>query len=360
MCMPCKGHTDWGGVWETLKYLRELGHNVSVASGNSLRNMSQESGFSFIDVGLPDFQLKTPDKSMKQILETHLSENFFNVNSHYNAINKMLDVPIDILISDSYCRSAPIITKLKDIPHVVIAPDPKEPNVELYQTLLSYAKNFEEAMLDFTGVTFPYNQKYPLIFKSVNLNIHYSTPEFMEIKETDATKFVGGDPINKSPRSNRIYFSSGTLFWDNKLQKAVEAIAQDSEIELHTNNLNGVVSTPRGTIVHKFVDELHQMGTFDVLIAQGGYGTISKGIRAGIPILIASLFIGNSLQAYRIQKYGNGISLNLEEQTSHNFAISIRKLLNENSFRAKAEELKESYTNLGGSRKATELILNLC
>jgi UDP:flavonoid glycosyltransferase YjiC (YdhE family) len=121
--------------------------------------------------------------------------------------------------------------------------------------------------------------------------------------------------------------------------------------------INENVSPAKSIITHQYVDELNKMGSFKLLIAQGGYGTISKGIRAGIPILITPLFIGNSLQAQRINDYGNGIALFNGEQTADNFIESAKELLENKKYDLRAEQLKKEYADLGGSSRAADLIL---
>ena len=72
------------------------------------------------------------------------------------------------------------------------------------------------------------------------------------------------------------------------------------------------------------------------------------------------MFIGNSLQAQRVVQYGNGLSLSPSDQTPENFVRYTKKLLSEGYFVDRAEQLKKSYSELGGSMQAAELILKTC
>ncbi|MFW6008196.1 MAG: nucleotide disphospho-sugar-binding domain-containing protein [archaeon] len=357
MCMPGQGHLDWGGVTETLKRLQKKGHDVSVASGGYLKEFVLKQKISFINTELPSFKKSNNHQSIHDVFLDHIKNNFFDVNSHHNAFNIMKNKSIDILISDAHCHSAQLVSKKLNIPHIVIAPDPKIPNPKLETILQNHSKIFCDKLSNLTNINIRLIDQYPLLFDSEILNIHYSTPKFTMLKENNKTEFVGGDPIIKNSVKNKIYFSSGTLFWNEKLNESVKIINNIPNLKIYTTNSNGKISTPNGFIVKQYINELKNMGSFQFLIAQGGYGTISKGIRAGIPILVAPLFIANSLQAKRIDNYGNGLAIYSNEQTPENVYRCVNRLFKEQEFYEQAETLKKEYASLGGSEKATELIL---
>jgi hypothetical protein len=356
--MPGWGHLDWGGTLETLKCLQKEGHDVKIASGSNLKKVSSTHQIPFLEISLPPFELKTPHKTIDSILSNHFSNNFFDVSSHYLAYQQILGEDADLIISDAYCRSAPLVAKQLHIPHVVIAPESKTPSDKIYLEMNSLALEFNEQISYLVGHSVNYDPRYPLIFHSDILNLHFSTHEFTGLNETSTVKLVGGDPINKNPISKRIYFTSGTLFWDYNLNQIIQTISQNY-FPIHTNHLNQDIGSLTGLISHGIVDEASEMGENYLLISQGGYGTISKGIRAGIPIIITPLFIGNSLQAKRIKSYGNGIVLDLEKQNVLELQRAITEINSNPDYTIKAEKLKKEYSFLGGSRRASELILNL-
>ena len=132
---------------------------------------------------------------------------------------------------------------------------------------------------------------------------------------------VGSDPFPlQNPTRNdklNIFYSSGTIFWDQYQVDAVINLAKTHNITLHMTRGNIIPDIPakESVIIYDFCDDKKMLPEMDVLITQGGLGTVTNGIRAGKPLLVLPLMWYNQPQAIKVERYGNGLVIKtLNEQ----------------------------------------------
>ena len=95
------------------------------------------------------------------------------------------------------------------------------------------------------------------------------------------------------------------------------------------------------------------------MITQGGLGTVTTGIRSGVPMMVLPLFWYNMPQAIKVSRYGNGLSLNSLEEQVAKIEENFVKLTTTTSYLERAKSIQKEFTSYGGSRKAADLISKL-
>lgn len=126
-----------------------------------------------------------------------------------------------------------------------------------------------------------------------------------------------------------------------------ELILKNKDIDFYVTLGNNTFDIDKEENVHlyDFVNEKELFPKMDVIISQGGMGTINKAIRAGVPIIDVPVFFGNYAQGKEIQKYGNGIFLRTINKQNKYLNNSLRRIINKKSYKEKSKKLQEKFNN---------------
>ena len=96
----------------------------------------------------------------------------------------------------------------------------------------------------------------------------------------------------------------------------------------------------------------------NIVVLRGGHTTISQAIQFGKPII--SIPIENQAEqisnSCKITKIGIGIMLKTDELTSEKIVESINKILNDNRFIARSNEIMEFCSKLNGVENVINII----
>jgi len=373
VCFPLHGHLDWGGTMETLKELKERGHKVNILSGEPVREYVETQGLEFVDIGLTPPRKRKPGESIEDQLMSHQHDAFRSekniTRSYHQAIAFLGSGNTDFLLGDPLCKTGSLIANTLDIPFVRIGPtDFSSPEPKLLQKFIEVGDRFESDMRankESFGIST--DAQFDLVFiqELAKLHINFSTPVFEGEKVNSAFAYVGSDALpmvsTSKNEKTKVLYTSGTLFWDERQVQTVLTLATLYSIELHVMkaNLLPSLSIPDSVQVHDFVDDKQLLPQMDLLITQGGLGTVVKGIRAGLPMIVLPLLFANFPQAEKVQNYGNGKAIiGLENQQSE-LNIALEEMLDDTDFKDKALELREDFISMGGSIKAANLIEEL-
>jgi UDP:flavonoid glycosyltransferase YjiC (YdhE family) len=222
----------------------------------------------------------------------------------------------------------------------------------------------------------PSSQSPVGIAPSKDLNLIFSSPSF-EGGMVENGKYVGGAKIEKTSgyragledilhykKGKNVYYSSGTIFWDQTQVKEVIELAKDHEINMFISEgklFNIKETSPKNVRVYNWIppsnlDKL--IPEMDLVMAQGGLGLTTRSIRSAVPLLIAPIMPGNFPQAVKVDKYGNGIGL-LDKKSSLKAAFEEMVYDNPQKYKSKAVQLQKEFDELGGSLRAVELIKDI-
>jgi len=370
ICFAGYSHLDWGGVLETLKDLSIKGHKVRVLSGTNIKEYVKNNNLIFEDVNLGYFRPRQPNETIEDTLAYHQFHNFFDTESiektYLNSLNLIKENKTDIILSDPLCKTGPLVSIKTGIPYAVLGPYNYQPEGRVEDdnnvAIDKFVKEFS-AVTERHGIKDGY--KLPLVQNSPWLNIVYSTPDFDKEMCEPNIIHVGSNPFPlknqaRNDKSN-VFYSSGTIFWDQYQVDAVVNLAKTHNINLHMTKGKIIPNITAGEniIVYDFCDDKKMLLEMDILITQGGLGTVTNGIRAGKPLLVLPLIWYNQPQAIKTERYGNGLSLKtLDEQIMY-LDNTFEKLISNQQFHLQALKLRDNYSSLGGSKKAAELITGL-
>lgn len=194
--------------------------------------------------------------------------------------------------------------------------------------------------------------------------IVYSTPKFEGDRTNPSFTYVGADPIEpkqevkKGGKKKKVFYSSGTVFWDQRQVESVLSLVDKYNIYLYLTRglLLPNMKVPDNVEVFDFTDDKQILTEMDVMISQGGLGTVTNGIRAGVPMIVTPLFFANQPQAKRVERYGNGKAvLGIDNQVQH-LGEALEEILDDPSYQQKASQLREEFAQLGGSKQAANII----
>ncbi len=370
ICFAGHSHLDWGGVLETLQELKNRGHKIRILSGANIKNYVEANGLDFEDIGLGYFRPRQMNESIEDTLAYHQFNNFFDTQNIEQTLIRGLDSvkenKTQIILSDPLCKTGPLINMKTGIPYAVLGPYNYQPEGRVEDDNKIALEKF---IGEFSKITERYGikdgHKLPLVQNSPLLNIVYSIPEFdKEMHEPNIT-YVGSDsfPLKKKTTSNKfnVFYSSGTIFWDQQQVDAVLRLAEEQPIYLHITKGRIIphIDALKNVTIYDFCEDKKLIPEMDILITQGGLGTVTNGIRAGKPLIVMPLFWYNEPQAIKVARYGNGISIrNLDDQKKH-LTETFKILTSDNTYTQKALELREKYASFGGSKKAADLITEL-
>ena len=356
-CFPAFGHIDWGGVTQTLNEFTKRGHTVFVATGPYIKNLIIEKGFDFLDIKLKPFKLCNNETDIKSVLIRHLHENFYNLEELEISVELLSDFieknSVDLILSEPYLWSGYIVAKKYNIPHAAII---------LENRILPawYKKHYEMLFLQLQKFA---KKNYRITVPNSrnvigNLNISYICKDFYGNKPIRKTLFCGANKLSKLKNDGHrplIYYSSGTLFGNiEQLHEILETAMRNPNIDFLISGGKGLqnVSPSANITFVDFIDEEKELSRIDVAISQAGIGTMTKAIRASVPIIALPLYFGNEPISLAVDKLECGIMIKTYEQKYKNIEKAIYILLENKSYKKNILALSEKFHQCGGAETA--------
>ena len=161
-----------------------------------------------------------------------------------------------------------------------------------------------------------------------------------------------------------VYVTFGTAFNTPDLfQEVFDALA-DLEVQviatIGLNNDIADLSVPGNVRTVPFLSQSLILEHADLVIAHGGYGSLTGALRRGLPVLSLPLAPpDNRFNAARLVKLGAGLALEQEERTADAIQQSVQRLLNEREYRDRARDIAEEIASLPSVDHAAELLERL-
>lgn len=94
----------------------------------------------------------------------------------------------------------------------------------------------------------------------------------------------------------------------------------------------------------------------DVLVALGGYGTVTQALSCGVPMVLAGVTEDKPEIAARVAWTGSGIRLDTATPSVADLRESIARVLSDPAYRANAKRLALEFTALDGAREVPRLL----
>jgi UDP:flavonoid glycosyltransferase YjiC (YdhE family) len=101
------------------------------------------------------------------------------------------------------------------------------------------------------------------------------------------------------------------------------------------------------------------MGHVDAYVTNGGYGGLHFAMRHGVPILSAGATEDKPDLAARVSWSGVGIGMRAQRANPAKVRAAVRRLLDEDRFRARAQQVAEEMAAYDGPARASELVEDL-
>ncbi len=355
LCEPTHGHIDYGGVLELLSFLNKK-YKVSVYSGSLLKKSIRKSNLQFFDIGLTNIKPSNMALNVVDNIFYHIENYFFSDNvikAIARTCKRINQEGCDLIISDPYCHVAPVVSQVNSIPFISVVSPPRNVSRDFLQRLYPIITSFKKKIYAQYGISELYlNKFYPVTHASPSCRINFSIKEFNITKKCDSV-YLGGEKIESVQYIKRdgihVYYSSGTLFWHPQQIELILNLAKNNpDIHFHISIAKGLFTFNKlpNVIIYDFVDQKKLFPDMDLIITQGGMGTVNEAIRAGIPILDIPVFFGNYAQGEEIQAFGNGIFLRTLDEQKELLEKSFIELLENNFYRERAKKLQQMFHNV--------------
>jgi MGT family glycosyltransferase len=214
-------------------------------------------------------------------------------------------------------------------------------------------------------------------FENANLYLHTSIPNFEYPREEFPPKlrFIG--PTITPPNINYkkpewwseiekdipvVLINQGTVSkdYDDLIIPAIEALKNEKIVVIAVPVKEGkIMNLPENVHTELYIPFGNILPYVDLLITNGGFGGTQNALVFGIPIIIAGATEDKMEVAARLEYSGAGINLRNQKPTSKNIMKAYRKIMSDQSYKQKAEELKREYAKFDAPVLAIGMIEEL-
>jgi MGT family glycosyltransferase len=164
-----------------------------------------------------------------------------------------------------------------------------------------------------------------------------------------------------------VHVTEGTIFTrEPRLLRAAIAGLSASPVQLiaSTGRHRAVADLDLGPIspntrVEQFVPHRELFEKTDVVVTNGGAGTVTTALVAGVPLVIVPNAWELAENAQRVAECGAGLRLTPDRCTPSRLARAVERVLEDPSFRENAARVGEDLVSQGGPDRAVELLQGL-
>lgn len=382
-CIPAHGHTN-----PTLGVVRELvsrGHEVWYYSYYVMEEKIRETGAKFVACDEFDCEKRLSPKetvrlgkdlafSTKILVDTTLALD-------ETVIRHMKELGPDCIVADSMAVWGKAVALKLGIPFVSStttfafnqhsAKIMKQSMRQLLDMIFSMPKiNRDIKRLQDRG--YPVKSVLDIIQNDEKTHtIVYTSPQFQPAAETftDKYAFVGPsirpatEEITKS-REKLVYISMGTVNNDMMplYKRCIYAFSDFSyQVILSVGNLVDMEEfgvLPENVSVHSYVDQIAVLQKADVFVTHCGMNSASEALYFGVPLVMVPQTAEQGAVATRTKQLGAGYLA--EKTTAEAIYSGVKAVLQDDSYRKKAQEIADGFRNCGGAKGAADKILSVC
>ncbi len=410
---PAEGH--FNPFVPIINKFVEQGDQVVCMTGSNFKDRVEKTGATFhniptkwdpedkdiIDI-LPELNKRSGLSQIKYYLKHIL---FDQVPDVLNALKKILEsFAADVVICDSFMIAGGWMTELGGPPNVRLSVLPlglPGKNIPPNGLGLLPGKSFFSRLrirvlnLFFEKIVFndvkrhankirqklnmtPYKKSiFNYAYKIPDLVLHTSIPSFEYPREEYPANFQFIGPIMINPRDDYkkpewwsemenefpvVLVNQGTIAKDHNylIQPAIEGLKNEKINIIAVPVKEGEIQDiPEKVHTESYIPFGNLLPHVDVMITNGGFGGTQNALAHGIPIIIAGATEDKMEVAARVEYSGAGINLKKQQPTPENIKNAVRKILNDSSYRKKAEELKTIYEKYDAPTLAVKFVKKL-
>ena len=146
------------------------------------------------------------------------------------------------------------------------------------------------------------------------------------------------------------------------VRTALEALADEPVRVVATTNRvrpQSPIEVPANAVLVDWLSYSQLMPAASLVVSHGGHGTVARALGAGTPVLICPIIGDMSETAMRVSWAGAGLSLPWRLCRPAPLRWSVRRLLEDDSFAARAGELAAWGREHDGAERGAELVERL-
>ena len=151
--------------------------------------------------------------------------------------------------------------------------------------------------------------------------------------------------------------------YDQLLRPAIRALADENVFVVVTTGSKPAESLrmelPANVRVERFIPYAHLMPKVDVLVTNGGYGSIQIALAHGVPVVAIGKTEDKAEIANRVQWSGVGIGMKVRIPTEEQIRKSVLQVLDDPTYAARAEALRMELSRYDAARRGAELLEEL-
>ena len=378
-------------------YLAKLGHDVTFHTANIFRREVEAAGLSFVSTkGKADIDYREPvrvegwekltvSEQINYYVKITIAEALPDLDRDLKHIIK--ETPVDLILTSSmYFGAFPLLLRTKHRPPViccgvnplmlssvdcgVIFPPDDAPggrerirkatlqmqktsalmqgslNASLHQCGAPLLSEFyldaiyklPDLVLQCCGEAFEFPRSdMPSNLHFVGPILPASVDNFEE--PTWWNELDGSKPV--------ILVTQGTLAnhrLNDLIQPALTALANDDVLVIAATGRSDHedLMVPANARVVSFIPFVHLLPKVDVLVTNGGFGSVQQCLSFGIPLIISGESEDKTYTAVRVGWSGAGINLNTGRPTGEQLRSAVHTVLENKSYREQARRLQEN------------------
>jgi UDP:flavonoid glycosyltransferase YjiC (YdhE family) len=169
--------------------------------------------------------------------------------------------------------------------------------------------------------------------------------------------------VRELPKRPTVYTALGTI------AHAMPGIFELILDALRDENVNLILAVgqdpgafgpqPPNVHIERYVAQTQLLPHCDVFISHGGFNSVKEALSCGVPLVVMPIMSDEPYSAERCAALALGRAVAPEERTPEAIRGAVRSLLNDPSYRARAQELSAEIKALPGTDRVVELLTAL-
>ncbi|HWD38015.1 MAG TPA: glycosyltransferase [Fimbriimonas sp.] len=163
-----------------------------------------------------------------------------------------------------------------------------------------------------------------------------------------------------------ILITQGTIAndYDELIRPGLRALKNEDATIIVTTGSNppeavDMPSLPENVIVEQFVPYAHLMPKVDLLLTNGGYGSVQIALTHGVPVLAFGASEDKAEIANRISWSGVGLGIRTKTPTGAQILRSVREILGSTSYKERAAAMRKELAECDAAQTSGDLLEQL-